>query len=603
MSLPSLFFITSYIALLSKGNMSGDASPSCWICLEEGPDQLGKPIVRDCSCRGDAGFAHLSCLKEYAKRASIELNTDRLIDSEELRNSAASEVKKFTVAWQKCPFCHQRYEHELAIELVNSLLLFIEEKNPHTGSTDNKLYLFRYMDALSMKIDAIRSMDPIHGKHKNPELIVEGKRTAYKLLSVAQQMKMEGSQILVALPHVYVGDYEIESKDSYKEGLKHYRKARNIYKSIGDTANEKLMETKIATTKSVYEGNRATHKSEAGLENDRDMYEHYAKREGEHSLNALNNGIKLVNTLHRLGHNIEGERLVSKIAPMSVRIYGPEHDISKWAVRVLKILKQRPVSVQPQGGIFYNLPCEADGTVVQPQGGISKGGFFNALRCEADGDKYVLGWLLGKDASGNDKEPNSETFTVASKDVVFYHGVPVVCHGLKNAAHLNGKMGDSREYNSDTGRYCVYFEDKSLAPVRVKGDNLRIVFELPAPAEEKESSEEASTDAGAQAETREGATSKEATGALLLAEIERRSGRNSAVYLLAAAANAKLQAEWAEEAAKEAEEETATATDDARADEAAAALLAELDLEETEARDSDKRKGKKKKKGKKNRKK
>jgi hypothetical protein len=25
---------------------------SCWICLDDEPDQFGKPPVRDCSCRG-----------------------------------------------------------------------------------------------------------------------------------------------------------------------------------------------------------------------------------------------------------------------------------------------------------------------------------------------------------------------------------------------------------------------------------------------------------------------------------------------------------------------------------------------------------------------
>ena len=35
----------------------------CFICLGEGDDDEGGPLVRDCSCRGDsAGFAHLSCI-------------------------------------------------------------------------------------------------------------------------------------------------------------------------------------------------------------------------------------------------------------------------------------------------------------------------------------------------------------------------------------------------------------------------------------------------------------------------------------------------------------------------------------------------------------
>lgn len=55
------------------------------------------------------------------------------------------------------------------------------------------------------------------------------------------------------------------------------------------------------------------------------------------------------------------------------------------------------------------------------------------------------------------------------------------CHlrRSKNAAHLNGKIGDAREFNFDTCRYAVHFEDNSLEPVCVKPENLRIVFELP----------------------------------------------------------------------------------------------------------------------------
>ena len=29
------------------------SGPSCWICLDEGPDGGGQPLVRDCSCRGE----------------------------------------------------------------------------------------------------------------------------------------------------------------------------------------------------------------------------------------------------------------------------------------------------------------------------------------------------------------------------------------------------------------------------------------------------------------------------------------------------------------------------------------------------------------------
>jgi hypothetical protein len=39
---------------------------ACYICLGGGCNKEGKPLVRDCSCRGDAGSAHLSCIVHYA---------------------------------------------------------------------------------------------------------------------------------------------------------------------------------------------------------------------------------------------------------------------------------------------------------------------------------------------------------------------------------------------------------------------------------------------------------------------------------------------------------------------------------------------------------
>ena len=50
---------------------------ACWICLEEGNDGEGKPPVRDCSCRGDAaGYAHNSCIVEYAKVKNKQAKND-----------------------------------------------------------------------------------------------------------------------------------------------------------------------------------------------------------------------------------------------------------------------------------------------------------------------------------------------------------------------------------------------------------------------------------------------------------------------------------------------------------------------------------------------
>ena len=53
--------------------------PECWICLDDGPDENGGMPRRDCSCRGDAGFAHLMCL-QVCKDNSLK-ETDSICES------------------------------------------------------------------------------------------------------------------------------------------------------------------------------------------------------------------------------------------------------------------------------------------------------------------------------------------------------------------------------------------------------------------------------------------------------------------------------------------------------------------------------------------
>ena len=88
--------------------------------------------------------------------------------------------------------------------------------------------------------------------------------------------------------------------------------------------------------------------------------------------------------------------------------------------------------------------------------------------------------------SSNPRKPDGEeSMTVAINDIILIQESPVICHGLKNAAHLNGKVGDMRYFDNKTGRYEVRFEDKSLKPALVEPEHLLIAFDLPDYADEK----------------------------------------------------------------------------------------------------------------------
>jgi hypothetical protein len=69
------------------------------------------------------------------------------------------------------------------------------------------------------------------------------------------------------------------------------------------------------------------------------------------------------------------------------------------------------------------------------------------------------------------------TLSLPITDVFPGPGTPVVCHGLVDGVHLNGKIGDTRGF--DEGKFEVHFEEADLEPARIKHENLRILFELP----------------------------------------------------------------------------------------------------------------------------
>ena len=41
------------VSMKAAKNLTNEAA--CWVCLDDGPDEDGNPLVRDCSCRGNSG--------------------------------------------------------------------------------------------------------------------------------------------------------------------------------------------------------------------------------------------------------------------------------------------------------------------------------------------------------------------------------------------------------------------------------------------------------------------------------------------------------------------------------------------------------------------
>lgn len=97
-------------------------SPRCWICRSTVQD-ADEPLVRDCSCHGGSGYAHLSCLVTYAEGKCFDWSCSTLEEP-----------------WKTCSICKEVYQNQLARDMDTAFENFVgNEQNPHeTGRTLGK---------------------------------------------------------------------------------------------------------------------------------------------------------------------------------------------------------------------------------------------------------------------------------------------------------------------------------------------------------------------------------------------------------------------------------------------------------------------------------
>ena len=81
---------------------------TCYICTEALHWKTKEGLVRGCSCRGTAGFAHVSCLEEQAKI---------LIAKAEENNLGNDALYEGWARWHTCSLCEQDYHGVVACAL------------------------------------------------------------------------------------------------------------------------------------------------------------------------------------------------------------------------------------------------------------------------------------------------------------------------------------------------------------------------------------------------------------------------------------------------------------------------------------------------------
>ena len=332
--------------------------------------------------------------------------------------------------------------------MASSLTLFIEENFPGIE--------FKKIGAYNMMLNTILIME----YQKNPELREKGKQVANQMISVIEEAdndgKKEWNDALLILAYSALGRLaEADgTKDGYDMAVACFEKVRDWWESEGDETE--AMDNRIDMIKAKRDGDAdRVQFSEASLASIQVDYEKSVKEKGEGARNTMQMGINLVQAYRSASRTIECEQLAKKLATTSRQVYGPEHPFTKELKFYLTSLKRRTLGVYTENGVLE----------------------YEVLRPAEEEGKYIVKGPSLQNPRNLEEEavltvPVDDYFTLAP-------GTPVICHGLINAAHLNGKIGEAASLDHKTDRYVVRFQDKSQKSALVKPGNLRIVFDLP----------------------------------------------------------------------------------------------------------------------------
>ena len=433
---------------------------ACYFCLGEEADEEGEPLVRNCSCRGDSGFAHFSCLTQYAEQ--------------KCKQARDGDVVAFAEPWKDCNNCKQPFQGQLAIDLISAFVLFTESAYDNPNNKWDKL---KIMTALRTKVTASLSN------------MVESESLINQLISIVNKTKKDlNMNSWVHMPkaseeYYYYQMVSANAAFGYKHlgfiilrrsneafhiermkiAVTHFKKARAIFNLVGFNDDAKQMEEQISLFTNIMQINAAANKNDGKIptgeinsivQSNRNNYENNLKILGINSDVTMRSGLGYAQLLWRFGRStIEAERIATKLATISRRVHGPEHSITVEADKLLKECKERRVAVLPHGDSFQALRYENDGEICVVKGPITK-------------PRQIDDEIVHR---------------IANNLVIPKLGCAVICHGLVSASHLNGELGEVRDMKrSGTGiRLAVHFEKKGVKSALVKPENLRIAFELP----------------------------------------------------------------------------------------------------------------------------
>ena len=423
--------------LNAKKPAASAEGPSCWICLDaEGPSGEAPP-VRDCSCRGDAGFAHASCIIDYAKSQSNQAVTElrHRLDTGK-RIDLISVLEQYRDLWCRCPNCKQFYFGPLSISIAEAFT----DMTSSLHETD-----FRWIiSQMNLGTTYFRTNHSINGAR---EIFARVRR-------IVSSLPIRASGPFATLAPSCRPLFAAEVTNmlvNLEESCKRYGDAKEVAESYIEMTgpNDPLHDVMLAKAKSfemLAQGQKNTaYAVEVARKELQSCLDSCKGEEGERRILSLQCRRDLAKALFADGQIGEAIRLGRDLVARAKRILGDDHEST---IAYREGLEQMELAVLKKKQVIEALGEKRVAASAEILGSDQlnlRGNMCFLVKMTRDG-KYIA--LVEPSTPGL-----LQKYKVLPSNLLFDPGTNVLCRGLKSLS--DGTYGVIRSYNEARSRYAV----------------------------------------------------------------------------------------------------------------------------------------------------
>ena len=417
----------------------GPAPPtaSCYICLENSAESsIDQPLLRNCACRGDAGWAHIACLAEFA--------ASKITESQR-KQDPAFDIESIESIWEDCILCKTPYMKYMKLAMAEAFAKQYE----HLPDTNELRFTSLYSLALGRY--KVGDHDGAFG------LLVRLQQLSDILTSKGVDARSKKGNILTMIGGIFL------EKGRVHEALSTYERQREHLVAIYGPNSPSVQystEMIVKIKESIGIGVRGHTDPAAELVGARKRFKE--SRESIDIAYRLSFHMRLVEALINDGKIQESMEQLEKILTESRQSLGPDHPVTlryENDAKKYRRMMAAGATTSQQKMVWAVIDCEQ-----QP---AFSGQRAQVLRATEDGQKYIC---LIKNDNGM-----STKFKVAHNQFILETGTAVVVHGLVSSTDLNGSVGFICAFDEEKHRYAVSVGKKETA-VSIKPINLNVDF-------------------------------------------------------------------------------------------------------------------------------